>query len=129
VSAAAFVIVFEKIASLDPPTGIYPVIRPDVSVTVHDSTFAACVVIVARSVCEASPFATVQAGAVRDAVHEAEVSTPAAVPSTDVNATLVAETAVNAIPIDDEIDEDSVPDPVAVIVTDSLVVAELSTRK
>jgi hypothetical protein len=57
------------------------------------------------------------------------VSVPPAVPSTDVNATEVADTAVNVVPIEVETDEASVPDPVAVIVTDSLVADELSTRK
>ena len=100
-----------------------------VSVIVHDSTFAACVVIVARRVCEASPSATVQAGAVNDAVHAADVSTAAAVPSTEVNATEVADTAVNAAAALFEIVLASVPLPVAVIVTVSDVAEELSTRK
>jgi len=108
---------------------VKPVIFAEVSVIDHDSTFAACVVIVARRECEASPLATVHVGAVNDAVHEADVSSAPPVPSTEVKATEVADTAVNAAAALFEIVLASVPLPVAVIVTVSDVAEELSTRK
>ncbi len=106
-------------------------IFPDVSVTVHDSTFAACVVIVARSVCDASPETTLYARAVAvDAdVATAEVSRPPDVPSIDVNATEVAVTAVSDAPSEAVNDVVNTPLLVAVIVNDSDVVLELSARK
>ena len=87
--------------------------------------------IVARSECDPSPATTVyeRASAVEPEVATAEVSTPAAVPSIEVYATVAAETAVNVVPIAEVTADDNVPEPVAVIVTDSLVAAELSTRK